>query len=307
VPFFSTIIPVHNRAPIIRETLDSVLAQASAEQEVIVVDDGSTDGTQAVLAEYADRIKVLHQANRGPGAARNLGASQASGRYLAFLDSDDLWFPWTLSSYSQTIIEHSFPDVVVGKPQLFQALADLSELEQAPLQSEVFPDYLAAGAEWRWWGASSFVVSAAALRDVEGFTNLWVNAEDADLMLRLGTRAGFVQIKAPCTFAYREHAGTAMSNLSRTFRGALNLIDSEKGRRYPGGAQRSRERWHILTRHLRPVSLDLLERREFRQAWTLYCASLRWQLACGRWRYLLGFPMRSIRAACRTAIRSKAL
>src|SRR5258708_6309293 len=73
MPLFSTVIPVFNRAQLISATLDSVLAQELPDQEVIVVDDGSSDGTLETLVSYGDRIRVLEQKNSGPAVARNLG------------------------------------------------------------------------------------------------------------------------------------------------------------------------------------------------------------------------------------------
>ena len=90
----SVIIPVHNIEHHLRRCLDSVAGQTLADLEVICVDDGSTDGSPAILAEYArrdSRFQVLTQANAGPGGARNAGLKQATGEYLIFLDSDD-WF-----------------------------------------------------------------------------------------------------------------------------------------------------------------------------------------------------------------------
>jgi glycosyltransferase involved in cell wall biosynthesis len=92
VPEVSIIIPTFNRARFLAGAVDSALAQGSG-VEVIVVDDGSTDGTDAILASFGERIRVLDQPNRGPGAARNLGAEQAAGEFLFFLDSDDLLQP----------------------------------------------------------------------------------------------------------------------------------------------------------------------------------------------------------------------
>lgn len=90
---FSIIIPVYNAAPYLRTCLDSVLAQTFADWEAICVDDGSTDGSGAILDEYAakdPRFRVVHQANGGEGAARNAALSVAKGEWVVFLDSDDL-------------------------------------------------------------------------------------------------------------------------------------------------------------------------------------------------------------------------
>ena len=89
----SIIIPTYNRWPMLREAVESVLAQTMSSYELIVVDDGSTDETPRRLRDYGARLTVLTQRRRGVAAARNLGARHASGTYLAFLDSDDLWHP----------------------------------------------------------------------------------------------------------------------------------------------------------------------------------------------------------------------
>ena len=96
-PLVSVIIPTYNRGWIIKEAIDSILAQDYTEFELIVVDDGSTDHTSDVLDSYGDDIKVLFQKNKGVSAARNRGIAEASGKFIAFLDSDDLWLPQKLT------------------------------------------------------------------------------------------------------------------------------------------------------------------------------------------------------------------
>jgi len=86
----SIIIPNFNRAQLIGETIDNMLAQQGIQKEIIVVDDGSTDDSQKVLNAYGDRIRWFSQANQGPGAARNLGLTHATGDFVQFMDSDDL-------------------------------------------------------------------------------------------------------------------------------------------------------------------------------------------------------------------------
>jgi hypothetical protein len=89
----STVIPTYNRAHFVRRAVDCALGQSRPEDEVIVVDDGSTDDTAAVLAPYGDRIKYVRTANDGGGAARNVGVRHATRDLVAFLDSDDEWMP----------------------------------------------------------------------------------------------------------------------------------------------------------------------------------------------------------------------
>ncbi|MFH2220533.1 MAG: glycosyltransferase [Pseudomonadota bacterium] len=97
IPLVSVIIPTYNRGWIVREAVDSVIAQEFTDFEVIVVDDGSADNTREILAPCLDHITVVHQRNMGVSAARNTGVASASGRLVAFLDSDDLWLPQKLS------------------------------------------------------------------------------------------------------------------------------------------------------------------------------------------------------------------
>src|SRR5947199_8414115 len=86
-------MPAYNYARYLREAIDSALGQTCAPLEVIVVDDGSTDETPEVLSSYGDRIRVIRQQNQGVAVARNAGIAAAGGDYLAFLDSDDIWYP----------------------------------------------------------------------------------------------------------------------------------------------------------------------------------------------------------------------
>jgi glycosyltransferase involved in cell wall biosynthesis len=96
-PLVSVIIPAYNRARFVGEAVESALAQTFADREILVVDDGSTDGTREALARYGDRIRCVAKPNGGPASARNRGADEARGSLLAFLDSDDLWHPQKLA------------------------------------------------------------------------------------------------------------------------------------------------------------------------------------------------------------------
>ncbi len=89
-PAVSVVIATYNRAKFITDTLDSILGQSFSDFEIIVVDDGSTDNTREVLTPYESRIHYIHQNNRGPSAARNLGVQRAQGSWISVQDSDDL-------------------------------------------------------------------------------------------------------------------------------------------------------------------------------------------------------------------------
>ena len=96
-PCISVIIPTYNRCWILKEAIDSVLSQEYTDFEIIVVDDGSNDATAALLSAYGDQITTIYQGNSGVSAARNAGILMAKGKYVAFLDSDDMWLPEKLS------------------------------------------------------------------------------------------------------------------------------------------------------------------------------------------------------------------
>ena len=92
-PTVSVVIPAHNAEAWIGDAIDSVLTQTHAATEIIVVDDGSTDGTGARLREYGEKIRVVTQPNAGVSQSRNVGMRAARGEFIAFLDADDVWDP----------------------------------------------------------------------------------------------------------------------------------------------------------------------------------------------------------------------
>lgn len=106
MPTVSVIIPTHNRAWVLKEAIDSVLAQDFHDSEIVVVDDGSTDNTPEILESY-QQICVVRQDHRGVSAARNAGIARAAGRLITFLDSDDLWLPGKLSAQVAFFNTHS--------------------------------------------------------------------------------------------------------------------------------------------------------------------------------------------------------
>jgi glycosyltransferase involved in cell wall biosynthesis len=112
-PLVSCILPVFNGERYLREALDSMLRQTYRHLELIVVDDGSTDGSSAIAASYGDRLRVLRQANAGPAAARNCGLRDMRGEFAAFLDADDLWHPEKLARQMARFAESPALDVCV--------------------------------------------------------------------------------------------------------------------------------------------------------------------------------------------------
>ena len=117
----SVIIPAYNRTSLIRPTIESVLSCGVDSLEILVVDDGSTDRTADVIHEFGSSVRYLFQTNAGPAAARNTGFAASSGQYVAFLDSDDQWFPGAIRALVNYLDEHEeipliFGDATMGSP-----------------------------------------------------------------------------------------------------------------------------------------------------------------------------------------------
>ena len=115
----SAIVPLYNTRAYIVEAIDSILAQTRPADEVIVVDDGSTDGGPELLAAYGARVRVIRQANAGPATALNRGIAQATGDIIAFLDADDLWARDKLERQHAILLAKGDVDGVFGLVQQF--------------------------------------------------------------------------------------------------------------------------------------------------------------------------------------------
>lgn len=117
-PLVSVIIAVYNGEKYLAEAIDSVLAQTHPAMDLIVIDDGSTDGSAQIAAGY-DQVRCISQPNRGLGAALNRGVAAARGEYLAFLDADDLWVPQKLARQLAVFEQQPGVEMVFGQMQQF--------------------------------------------------------------------------------------------------------------------------------------------------------------------------------------------
>jgi len=106
-PLVSVVLPTYNRWPMIAEAVESVLAQTFRDFELVVIDDGSTDNTTRLLSSCDSRLRVLSQPHTGVAAARNAGVARSRGKYIAFLDSDDLWLPAKLAIQTDFMEQNS--------------------------------------------------------------------------------------------------------------------------------------------------------------------------------------------------------
>ncbi len=287
---FSVIIPTYNRVVMLRRALESVWAQDFHDYEIVIADDGSRDGTMEYLESLGEKVRAFRQANAGPGAARNLAASHARGEYLAFLDSDDIWFPSTLGYYSKAICDFDRPAVVAG--------TGIAEGQENPHVGEMeYIPYLSMldacdGYTPPVGGTPSVAVRRDVFEKVGGFYARNINAEDVDLWLRLGSENGFVRITRPPVFQQSYLEVSASRDMRAQVAGVDFVIDQERSQKYPGGAGFRGRRLRIITAMARSVSFECLAAGDFVNGFGLYCRSFSWQFTQVRVRYLIGYPVK---------------
>lgn len=286
---FSVIIPTYNRKDYLRACLESVAQQRLQPNEVIVVDDGSTDGTQQML-EMMENVTLIQKANAGPGAARNRGAGAASGDYLAFLDSDDIWFPWSLQVMAELIAVHENPSLLFARFEDFSGTTP-SGIVESPAVGEAFSDYFASAKRGLFAGAGMMVIKRDIFDRAGGFDEARMNAEDHDLAMRLGTAPGFVQVIAPTIIGHRIHDGNAMGNALLNLAGIRRLVTREQAGAYLGGAGRAHERRKIICQHVRSAVLELARAAQFAKFADLYRDTFLWNLSEGRMKFLIAAPV----------------
>lgn len=186
MPSVSIIIPTYNRKDTVFETIDSALEQTFTDREIIVVDDGSSDGTKDLLYEkYGSSIKILRQDNQGPAAARNTGIRESQGNYLAFLDSDDIWLPETVETLIKEFSSEYKPGLVYcGILKIFKD--DRTAIETIPEKKGMIYDQLLEGNFIG--GSSNVLVKKDCLTNVGLFNGDCSPAEDYDLWLRIAKK-----------------------------------------------------------------------------------------------------------------------
>ena len=237
-PLFSVLIPVFNSEKLVSQTIDSVLSQTYKNYELIVVDDGSSDGSKNVLESYRDSLQAHFQCHQGAEAARNNAAAAAKGEYLVFLDHDDLLLPYALATYQSIIAKFEVP-LIIGNMLYFENQFDLKNEIAQPCESEVFifDDYLSKSVTVAI-SFSIIVIRKDLFERVGGLKG----GDDYSFMLSIGTFGPCAIIKSPKSVAHRMHAGNWHKNLAQMIEILRLIIQKESRGEYPGGWQRSLDR-----------------------------------------------------------------
>ena len=184
LPFFSIIMPVYNKEPYIRDTIASVLAQTYSSYEVVMIGGVSSDGTDQICQEFAtaepNRFRFLIQTGNGVSNARNDGILAARGKYVAFLDADDLWVPEYLDMMAHLI--RDFPEAIFYVSGFSRLYADKTVINcpKPPLRGYI--DYFQ---HTPWVHTSALIVERETIVRIGLFKTEYPLREDIDLMIRL--------------------------------------------------------------------------------------------------------------------------
>jgi glycosyltransferase involved in cell wall biosynthesis len=234
-PLVSVIIPVFNGERYLSETIGSVIGQTVKDWEIVAVNDGSTDQSQAILEEFAARnpglIRVISVQNGGVSRARNTGVSEARGTYIAFLDQDDLWMPQKLQlqleqfhsdntlgiSFTNESVIDRHGSIVRENVLVFNGKRDRGYV----FEHLVFEDFIPI---------SSVMLKRELFTGIGGFDLKYSLAEDYDFLLKAVREARVDYIDAPLLL-YRQHGGSGTyKKIDQITRESFSVLHSWKAR-----------------------------------------------------------------------------
>ncbi len=208
MPTVSVVIPTYNAARYVEAAVASVLGQTFKDVEVLVVDDGSTDETEAVLSRYRSAVRYLRQENGGVSAARNRGIQESTGRYVAFLDADDTWFPEKLDRQVAALGSSGRHRACYSAHVICTEALEPLSVQRGVRKSSSLEGLLLIG---NVVGTPSSVLCDRSLFSiVGGFDPRLSQCADWDMWVRLATVSEFLYLDEPLVM-YRQHG----SNMSR--------------------------------------------------------------------------------------------
>ncbi|MDP2061142.1 MAG: glycosyltransferase family A protein [Flavobacteriaceae bacterium] len=190
MPFFSVIIPLYNKEKFIKNTLESVLNQTFDDFELLIVNDGSTDKSEAIVNSFPDkRIQYFFKKNGGVSTARNFGISRANSEYIVFIDADDLWHPDFLKKMKQLIQSHANDKVFACAIELETPLRTFPAQYSFQHRSESqIVNYFRASMKQSVLCCSSSVFHCSVFQNAGLFDEKIKSAEDTDMWIRIGLK-----------------------------------------------------------------------------------------------------------------------
>jgi glycosyltransferase involved in cell wall biosynthesis len=283
-PLFSIVIACYNQQEFVRESVQSAVSQRHQSKEVIVVDDASQDGTAKILRSFGQSIIFAKLANnQGACAARNHGASLARGKYLVFLDGDDVLMPWALDTYSR-LISAGTPAIILGRAEVCSK--EVPRLIEQDLPREIrfveYPRFLAKDRPWVY-NTSTLVVERAAFCSTDGWSPEIFYQDIQDFLNKLGIAGKTTLLLAPCTVWYRFHSMNASYKVAAFIEGINLLLVKAKAGLYPGGREHWLERsawfggliFYWVKKAFRCHLYSLGSRLLITKAWLIMLASIR--------------------------------
>jgi glycosyltransferase involved in cell wall biosynthesis len=215
-PLVSVVIPVFNGERFLREAVESVLAQKYSPVEIIIVDDGSTDGTATVARSLSETVRYLHQTNQGPAAARNRGIKQARGSLIAFADADDLWPADKLELQLPYLITAPAIEIVMGRIQ--QVLLSATKADE--FAEPAFSVNL-----------GSAVIRKSVFERVGLFDETMRYSEDVDWFMRARETGVAITTIDAVTLFYRQHEQNMTRGKSTSELNVLKALKKSLDRR----------------------------------------------------------------------------
>jgi glycosyltransferase involved in cell wall biosynthesis len=286
----SVVIPAYNKERWLGRAIDSVLSQERPADEILVVDDGSTDRTEQVAAGYGGKIRYIRQENSGPSAARNAGIAAAAGSWIAFLDADDQWLPeklklqtlhlnrhpnlaWTTGNYTECLCQSEYKAPALSGDQCKKTLGG----------GEILENYLQTYAAGFTGHTDTMLIRRGLLEEVGGFPAGQHRFEDLDLWLKIAYRQPRIGFLADPLAIHHMEAGEHISVVCEGGRVGADLI----GRHLKLAAEHGRlEAFEplavfLLRRWMRGMLFDPRQANQIRRILTEFSGLLpdtvRWQ------------------------------
>jgi glycosyltransferase involved in cell wall biosynthesis len=288
MPEVSVIIPTYNSSRYLTQAVDSILGQSFKDYEVLVIDDGSTDDTQAVMRRYGSPVRYIHKENGGVSTARNRGIAESRGRYVAFLDADDTWFPDKLERQLRALKENP------GYRACYAAFAvcdcDLlpGEVRRSKRRGLAIEDLLSYG---NVVGTPSTVLCERSLFEATGSFDIEMSqCADWDMWVRLASHTEFLYLDEPLA-TYRQHEANMSLNAALLERDSMRVL--EKGFAAPELASSLRARRRAaFARNYMVLAGTYFQARQYRDF--ARCAARSLALDIKQGAYLVAFPVRLV-------------